>query len=813
MLSTKSSRIISAVVIAFLLAGTPAFAQKDLWRTYEAAGEKAYGKGNYKEAEKLFEEALQAARRSGAGILDLERTLVNLAITYKEVARYEEAEKLVKEAIALIDADGKFNPGSKMLALNNLATIYATQGKLPEAIDLYKQSLDIANKTFGVGKQDSMLPAINLGQLYIQCGDYVSANNYLQTLFPLFKQPRNQTGLNYAYFIYSYGQLAAERGKYAEAEKLFLDAIQVATKSLGADHRYVAGGYQTLAEMYTKQGRYSEAEQLLQKAVGVMERSMGADNPQTASTLQALASNYVASGEYAKARPVCDRVLAICDKAFGKNHVSSSEVKTILARLEEQNGNYPEAERLLKEALQQRQATFGQNSPRVRTVYKEMGKLYFEQGNYSLSEEYLQKALAIADQKVIGQHPEIAEINKLLSRTLAKENKLSEATAASQQALTALEATFGKTSPKYAEGLRDVANIYLLQQNFKGAEELLKQVVAIDEQNSKEPGSVAMLSSDYDMLVKAYVGLNDSALAREMIAKSQELKKQLPSSRYVKEAEATAAVPMPAATAGTPVADKWALVVGISNFKDPSINLKYATKDAIDFRNFLINKAHFQPDHVKLLTDAEATRESIIGQLGDKWLGRLANRDDLVVIYVSSHGSSAQEAANGVNFLVAHDTRKDSLLATGIPMQWLTSIIKDQVHSDRVVMILDVCHGGAASDASKGLVRSNGVDLDGLTLGKGQAVLCSSLADQLSWESKTYQNSVFTRRLIEALSAEGEKTTLQTAYKQLRDSVESEVLRDRGQLQTPVLNQKLWSGADAMLCVKPTKPRPGLNGN
>jgi uncharacterized caspase-like protein len=153
------------------------------------------------------------------------------------------------------------------------------------------------------------------------------------------------------------------------------------------------------------------------------------------------------------------------------------------------------------------------------------------------------------------------------------------------------------------------------------------------------------------------------------------------------------------------------------------------------------------------------------------------------------------------------------LLATGIPMQWLTSIIKDQVHSDRVVMILDVCHGGAASDASKGLVRSNGVDLDGLTLGKGQAVLCSSLADQLSWESKTYQNSVFTRRLIEALSAEGEKTTLQTAYKQLRDSVESEVLRDRGQLQTPVLNQKLWSGADAMLCVKPTKPRPGLNGN
>jgi uncharacterized caspase-like protein len=249
----------------------------------------------------------------------------------------------------------------------------------------------------------------------------------------------------------------------------------------------------------------------------------------------------------------------------------------------------------------------------------------------------------------------------------------------------------------------------------------------------------------------------------------------------------------------------------VSNFADPSINLKYATKDAIDFRNFLVEKEHFAPDHVRLLTDTKATRENIIGQLGDKWLGRVANRDDLVVVYVSSHGSTAQENAGGVNFLVAHDTRKDSLLATGIPMQWLTNIIKDQVHSDRVVMILDVCHGGAAaSDSSKGLVRTTGVDVNGLALGTGQAVLCSSLADQLSWESRNYQNSVFTRRLIEALSKDGDKTTLKSAYDYLRDAVESEVLRDRGQMQTPVLNEKQWSGSDAVLSVIPTKPRPGL---
>ncbi|MBI4534349.1 MAG: caspase family protein, partial [Candidatus Melainabacteria bacterium] len=49
------------------------------------------------------------------------------------------------------------------------------------------------------------------------------------------------------------------------------------------------------------------------------------------------------------------------------------------------------------------------------------------------------------------------------------------------------------------------------------------------------------------------------------------------------------------------VADKWALVIGISRFKDPSVKLKYASKDAKDFYDYLVSQAHFAPDHVKLL--------------------------------------------------------------------------------------------------------------------------------------------------------------------------------------------------------------------
>ncbi|HEY9753833.1 MAG TPA: caspase family protein, partial [Oculatellaceae cyanobacterium] len=259
-----------------------------------------------------------------------------------------------------------------------------------------------------------------------------------------------------------------------------------------------------------------------------------------------------------------------------------------------------------------------------------------------------------------------------------------------------------------------------------------------------------------------------------------------------------------------PIKDKWALVVGISKFKNDQLNLRYPSKDAKDFYDYLVSKENFAPDHVKLLTDKQATRKNIMTLLGDKWLPNVANPDDLVVIYISSHGSGAEMDHDGVNYLVAYDTDVNELYATGLPMQDLSSTVKRRVHSDRVVMILDACHSGAASVESKGLTRGSNVDADAIAQGTGQLVISSSKPDQVSWESKADQNSVFTRCLMDGLQCKGANTSLDDAFEYMKDSVQSEVLKERGVLQTPVLSSK-WQGNGLMLGVKPAKPRPGLD--
>lgn len=231
--------------------------------------------------------------------------------------------------------------------------------------------------------------------------------------------------------------------------------------------------------------------------------------------------------------------------------------------------------------------------------------------------------------------------------------------------------------------------------------------------------------------------------------------------------------------------DKWALVIGISKFNDPSLDLKYAAKDARDFSEYLMREANFPLDHVRVLTDGDATRERILEHLADNWLPRMAKPGDLVVLFISTHASPDTKQTSGLNYLFTSDTRPSLVQATGIALQDLIRILKTRIHTDKVVIILDACHSGGAQ--SQGLSGAGKSDALLLSSGSGATVLASSRDEERSWELLNKENSAFTHYLIEGLRQSGTKTTLKQAFEYLRERVIENVLNDRGVMQTPLL--------------------------
>ncbi len=263
-----------------------------------------------------------------------------------------------------------------------------------------------------------------------------------------------------------------------------------------------------------------------------------------------------------------------------------------------------------------------------------------------------------------------------------------------------------------------------------------------------------------------------------------------------------------AADPNRPVRDKWAIVIGISNFEKDSVpQLKFAAKDAKDFYDFLIKDAHFAPDHVRLLLNEKATRKRILSELGNRFLARVADKDDLIVLYISTHGSPSELDVRHKNYIVAYDSDPEDLYATSIEMQEIADSISDRVLSDRVLLVLDACHSGGITPVGKGITRTANFDVAPIAMGSGQMVISSSEPDQQSWESKRYQNGVFTKRLLEAMRGSEGQVPISKAFEDAAVMVQREVKEDYpGMRQKPVMNSK-WRGDNLVIAIKPAQPQ------
>lgn len=644
-----------------------------------------------------------------------------------------------------------------------------------------------------------------------QKGDYQKAEELLSAAL---RQAENG-GRSNEDLIQSLNSLAVvqtELGKPISAEPLLRRVFALQKAQLPADSLDLARTMSNLAECVRQQGKLKEAEQLSRTVLTIVEKQLGNDDLAASVVLNNLAMILLDQCRYEESEQLMKRSLAIRESKLGQDDKAVATVLNNLAVLDYRQGKYSDAESLYARTIKIWEKTLGPGHPDYALSLSNLAAVLADRGNVGQAETLYRKALVIREQSLGGDNANVANTLRNLAVLLARKGSVgyTEAENLYLRAIEIQKKSLGEEDPELAITFHDLAELYFDQGNFAQAEETSRQSLHISEKayGPSDPRVATELRA-----LSRFAGARGNSAEKEASDKrAQDITGSLPGALVTTSNSLTATTrpgTSPAMNLSRPIKDKWALVIGISNFKDPTLNLKYAAKDAIDFRNYLVSDGNFKNDHVKVLTDQMATRDNIVKALGENWLTRVANRDDLVVVYISSHGSSAKRDVAGVNMLVTYDTNISNQLATGIPMEWLTQLIKDQVHCDRVVLILDVCHSGAAQTASKGLTRRFDFDLERVGVGSGQIVLCSSQSDQVSWESAKYPNSVFTRCLIEGLRRKGPKTKLSEAFDYMQERVEEEVLRDRAVVQTPVL-RKLWSGDDVVLSSTPVSPRPGL---
>jgi tetratricopeptide (TPR) repeat protein len=146
-----------------------------------------------------------------------------------------------------------------------------------------------------------------------------------------------------------------------------------------------------------------------------------------------------------------------------------------------------------------------------------------------------------------------------------------------------------------------------------------------------------------------------------------------------------------------PEGQTYALLIGISSFKDPRISpLNFAHRDAMDLAAMLQSPrgGGVPKDNILLLTNEEATTDKIREAI-ETHLKVKATKNDTVMLFIASHGATIPVNEREKGFIITYNTTSEEPATSGIPMDDVRKLFEEELANvRRLYLYLDVCHAG-----------------------------------------------------------------------------------------------------------------------
>jgi len=203
----------------------------------------------------------------------------------------------------------------------------------------------------------------------------------------------------------------------------------------------------------------------------------------------------------------------------------------------------------------------------------------------------------------------------------------------------------------------------------------------------------------------------------------------------------------------------YALVVGINDFENSALDLKYSVDDAAAVAAILERKAKplFDEVHVEQLTTPSATSKEALERAFARY--RTLAPSDVFLFYAASHGTVEGDVANQEYFLIPSNVSSisiDAIRHDALSQSELKEMVSS-IPATHKFLLLDTCHAGAMGDAmaltAQALQDARAMDV--LSHAMGSGILSASTSDQEAFEGED-GHGLFTWALLQGLNGEAD---------------------------------------------------------
>lgn len=265
--------------------------------------------------------------------------------------------------------------------------------------------------------------------------------------------------------------------------------------------------------------------------------------------------------------------------------------------------------------------------------------------------------------------------------------------------------------------------------------------------------------------------------------------------------------------------DLYYIGIGVSNYMDQNLNLKYAHKDAIDLgETFLALKDKgYKNVYIKTLINEQVTTENI--KAAKEFL-KNAKPDDTFVLFIAGHGLHDKDEESTYYFLT-YNTDLENLQGTAANFEFIENLLQG-IAPRKKLFLMDACESGEIdeednysniiADASNRGLQSRGFKqieskqqnirrkitndksrfiYSDLLRRTGAIVFSSSRGHEYSYEFDKLKNGLFTEFILEALKSFNADLNKDgyLSTDELRDYVIKQVSGFSGGAQNPTVDR------------------------
>lgn len=303
----------------------------------------------FDEAERLLREAIDAAR-STSSASELPATLAALGDLHRRRGEHAAAEPLLEEALAL-DRErlGPDHPDTGR-RLNQLGILLHDAGRSGAAVTLLERALEVTTAALGSAHPDTIAVAVNLALSLASLGDLQRAERLLLASRALQLRRSDGRDARYARTLLVLGSVYRVWGRRRDAEPVLREATELLTDLLPPDAPAVVDSLEGLGALYLEIGAYETAETFLTRALAARRRGPAPMRLGEPGVLVRLGQVRRARGDLSGAIGHLEQAIAFLRRSSPSARSELAHALGELARVRIAAGEAEPALRLLEEA-------------------------------------------------------------------------------------------------------------------------------------------------------------------------------------------------------------------------------------------------------------------------------------------------------------------------------------------------------------------------------------------------------------------------------------------------------------------------------